>query len=92
VTQHRPWVVELLAHPDVKAKITDEEHGTSYSEVRNAVRLRRLSPYDWHWDEELGWRVFVEVAAESGLRLLVIMAEVEDEEDVWVLRSAWRKR
>jgi hypothetical protein len=81
VTQHRPWVVELLAHPNVKAKITDEEHGTSYSEVRNAVRLRRL-----------GWRVFVEVTAESGLRLLVIMAEVEDEEDVWVLRSAWRKR
>jgi hypothetical protein len=35
-------VVELLAHPNVKAKITDEEHGTSYSEVRNAVRLRRL--------------------------------------------------
>jgi hypothetical protein len=92
VTRHRPWVAELLAHPDVKAKITDEEHGTSYAEVRNAVRFRRLNPYDWRWDEERGWRVFVEVVAESGLRLLVIMAEVEGEEDVWVLRSAWRKR
>jgi hypothetical protein len=92
VTRHRPWVAELLAHPTVKAKISDEEHGTSYPEVRDAVRLRRLSPYAWHWDEELGWRVFVEVATESGLRLLVIMAEVEDEEDAWVLRSAWRRR
>jgi hypothetical protein len=92
VTRHRPWVAELLAHPKVKAKISDDKHGTSYSEVRNAVRLRRLGPYDWHWHDELGWRVFVEVAAESGLRLLVIMAEVEDEEDVWVLRSAWRRR
>jgi len=92
VTHHRPWVAELLAHPDVKAKISDEEHGTSYSEVRNAVRLRRLSPYAWHWHERLGWRVFVEAGAESGLPLMVIMAEVEDEDGVWVLRSAWRKR
>jgi hypothetical protein len=85
-------VAELLAHPTVKAKISDEEHGTSYPEVRDAVRLRRLSSYAWHWDDGLGWRVFVEVTAESGRRLLVIMAEVEGEEDVWVLRSAWRIR
>jgi hypothetical protein len=92
VSQHRPWVVELLAHPDVQAKIRDGDHGTSYAEVRDAVRLRRLNSYDWDWNEDLGWRVFVEVTADSGLRLMVILAEVENEEDVWVLRSAWRKR
>lgn len=92
MTRHRPWVAELVAHPNIKAKIADEDHGTSYAEVRNAVRLQRLSPYAWHWDERLGWRVFVEAGAESGLPLLVIMAEVEGEEDVWVLRSAWRRR
>jgi hypothetical protein len=85
-------VAELLAHPKVKAKIADEEHGPSYSEVRDAVRLRRLDTYGWHWDEILGWRVFVDVEAESGLRLRVIMAEVQGEDGVWVLRSAWRKR
>jgi hypothetical protein len=92
VTHHRPWVVELLAHPDVQAKIADEEHRTSYAEVRDAVRLRRLDDYRWHWDQDRGWRVRVEVVSEAGFPLIVIMAEVEEEDDVWVLRSAWRKR
>jgi hypothetical protein len=84
--------MELLAHPNVQAKIGDEEHGTSYAEVRDAVRLRQLDTYRWLWDSVRGWRVRVEITAESGLPLIVIMAEVEDEEDVWVLRSAWRRR
>jgi hypothetical protein len=92
VSHHRPWVVELLAHPDVQAKISDEEHGTSYAEVRDAVRLRQLDHYRWLWDSLRGWRVRVDVVAESGSALIVIMAEVEEEEDVWVLRSAWRRR
>jgi hypothetical protein len=84
--------VEFPAHPDIQAKICDEEHRTSYVEVRDAVRLRQLDDYRWLWDEDRGWRVRVEVIAESGFPLIVIMAEVEEEEDVWVLRSAWRKR
>jgi hypothetical protein len=84
--------VEFPAHPDVQAKITDEEHRTSYTEVRDAVRLRRLDDYQWLWDEVRGWRVRVEVVSESGFSLIVIMAEVEEEDDVWVLRTAWRKR
>jgi hypothetical protein len=84
--------MELLAHADVQAKISDEEHGTSYPEVRDAVRFRQLDAYRWLWDAIRGWRVRVDVTAESGLPLIVIMAEVEEEEDVWVLRSAWRRR
>jgi hypothetical protein len=92
VSQHRPWVAELFAHPNVQAKIRDEDHGTSFAEVRDAVRLRRLDPYDWLWDEERGWRVRVEAMSESGVPLIVIMAEALAGEDVWILRSAWRKR
>ena len=92
MTQHRPWVVELPVHPGVEAKISDEDHHTSYAEVRDAVRLRQLDGYRWLWDEDRGWRVRVEVTSDSGATLIVIMAEVEEEEDVWVLRSAWRKR
>jgi hypothetical protein len=76
----------------VQAKIADEEHRTSYTEVRDAVRLQRLDDYQWLWDEVRGWRVRVEVITESGFSLIVIMAEVEEEDDVWVLRTAWRKR
>jgi hypothetical protein len=85
-------VTELLAHPDIQAKISDEEHGTSYAEVRDAVRFRQLDRYRWLCDEERGWRARVEVVAAPGSTLIVIMAEVEEEEDVWVLRSAWRRR
>jgi len=91
VSQHRPWVAELFAHPNVQAKITDEEHGTCYAEVRDAVRLRQLDSYDWQWDEVRGPRARVKVTAESGRLLIVIMAEAMIGEDVWILRSAWRK-
>jgi len=38
-----------------------------------------------------GPRARVKVTAESGRLLIVIMAEAMIGEDVWILRSAWRK-
>jgi hypothetical protein len=78
---------EVYISPAMNAKINDPNHRLTADDVRHACLNRRHSR--WVYDDERGWRLYVEGATEYGDRAIVVLYPTT-EPGLWNLGTARR--